>query len=146
MLESSTFVCAPTIAADPPDSVTDMPPPFFAGFFRYVLSMGDRLLSAVQFKVHIAAILRPEVSDRLEIIARGIENQMVMQTAIGVEPFSHTDIYQLLAFLLSMFTEQANEVIQTPLCDFLCFWECFIIIPQGYEEVAPLEVALQNQP
>ena len=71
-----------TVSGHTPDPVTDMPPAFFSGFFGDVLRMGNGMFSAVKLKVHIISVFLPEASDRLKVIAGGVQDQMMVEQAI----------------------------------------------------------------
>ena len=70
---------------------------FFPGLLGQVLAPAFRAITTKWFEVNVITVLIPELSDNVIVLAGGIDDQMMMESASGVIAFRNPHIDQLLA-------------------------------------------------
>ena len=80
----------------PPASVSHMAASLLPGFLGQIFSPALGAINAKRFELDIIAVLFPEIPNHIVVLARCVDNQVVVEPSTGVVALRHPDIFKRL--------------------------------------------------
>ena len=133
------------IAAGAPGPVAHMPATFLQWLLGQVLGPALSAIRSEPFKIKIVTVTLPNIPNDFEILARGIDNKMMVEPAIRMVTFSDPYIEQLDLQRFSMGPQQPDEVVHPFVRGFPGPREITVTVCKGNDQIAALEIGGKDQ-